>query len=207
MTDRGTSPAEPLGYFVPPGGPRRPTAVTVISVLAILFGAYGAMGLRFVVDVVANAPNWRTTMNYMGHWGTAILFLNLIVAGIFGAILLVAGVLALVLRPSGRRLLLAYAMLHPLVWLVCQVLVLWVILPGFGQPAPTPLIPPGNTAKVVIHSDINFHAVVRYGMLSIIPYFILTSLWSAVVIYVFTRPGVKAAFKRTVNDDGYATQG
>ena len=194
MSDRQSSPPEPLGYFVPGQMPKqRPASVTVVSVLAILFGTYSILDLQILF-----VRSWFAILsNNLGFGLPMFYFLDRFVSGVLGVVLLVGGILALLLKSSGRRLLIYYSILHVLFGLAAQVMIFAFLLPILAQPPPVAM-PTTRMTKVVMHAYmINFRSAMRNGWLSIIPSVAAICVWSIVIMYVMTRPSAKTAFAPT----------
>ena len=198
MSDPQSSPPEPLGYFVPGQMPRqRPLSVTVISVLAILFGTYGALNLQ-IIEMMMRFQSWNAIWGNQGSELLKFYYLDRFVSGILGVILLIGGILALRLKPSGRRILLYYAVLHLLFGLAGQIMIFSFMLPLlYSQAAQPPTtMPAGHVGNnVVMHINLNFHMAMRLGWLSIIPTVVAICVWASVILVVMTRANVKAAFE------------
>jgi len=124
--------------------------------------------------------------------------LDHLVSGILGVILVVGGILALVLKPLGRRLLLFYALAHLLTGLAGAILEFSIVMSLLAQPRPPPIPAPTtgvSNVNIVIHANVNFHSAKRFGWLTIIPSVVAVIVWSSIIIYVMTRPRVKAVFE------------
>lgn len=205
--------SQPLGYFVPgQAQTRRPTSLTVISVIAILVGAIETEKLWTPVWLLFFAQSHVFTLSASWFRGSslipALFFLDFIASGFLGVVLLAGGILSLVLKPWGRRFLIFYAVAHLVFGLAGHAFLYAIIAPHVPQPPP-PAAPGVTNTTVVWHSGIfSFRSIGMSGSLAAISSVVAIFLWSSVIIYVVTRPRVKAAFdRRGDNEVGNAVPG
>ena len=104
-----------VGYMSPADAPRTPTSVKVISIIGIVLGGISLLnqGGGIAMFALMKQPGMDDTIV---TWNLA----NSVLGTVLAALLLTASILALRLRPLGRRLLLIHAPIY-LLWNVAAI--------------------------------------------------------------------------------------
>jgi hypothetical protein len=178
--------------YVPPLS-LRPTSVTVIAILAIIIGSISVLGLlcsapqymgvRFgppnpVVDAVHDDP---------------VLFWFMMLSMAFGTVLAIAqlwgGIGALSLKPSARTALIWYAILYMVMGVLGLILNIVVINPRMQQ------IVNKTVSSNPQMNNPTMKTVMQYSQYGGYCMAIVLLIWPVIILYVMTRPHVKAAFQ------------
>lgn len=184
-------PYLPYGGYAPVANPR-PTTVTVMAIIGIIWGSLLLIcnGFGLVPYLGVNlGPNpvlerlSREPAAYATELGSVVVQL----AG--SLILLVGSVLALSLKPLGRRLMLLYGGIGVTVAVVRAILVFTIVLPVMQQN-----IPAGSPQQV------GYNIGMAFGLLMILVFPVL-------VLIFMNKPHVKSAFAGLAPPGGYGAPG
>jgi hypothetical protein len=192
------SSPRPLGYFGSgQGGGKRPVSLIVIAMIAILVGAYETLQL-WTLEVLLSVMKFqffalaRAWLRGSALW-TFFLEVDLLVGGLLGVVLLAGGILTLVAKPWGRRLLIFYAVAHLLTGVASEIYKYVVIVPITAQMRP-PVVNGVRNVVVIRGGTFIFHYLGGSVLFKILVSGAVIVIWSCVILYVMTRPGVKGAF-------------
>jgi hypothetical protein len=195
-------PQPPLGYgsMVPSPSPR-PTSVTVIAVLAIIFGSLGVLamccampqylGVNFAPNPVINAIRADKPLFF---FTLATMALGLIIS----ALQLAGGIGSVGLKKWARTALIVYAWAR----LITGVIELPVSI-AYIQPRTNQITMQAMKGNPVMNQP-GMQVMMKYGQYFGYAISVLLLIWPMVILYIMTRPHVKAAFEGGTFVDGPA---
>lgn len=187
----------PLPYGgIPPTPPSpRPTSVTVVAILAIIFGSLG------VLAMLCTLPQYMGMMNFGGPnpvrdamradkllWGYTMG--SMVVGLVISALQLFGGIGALSLKQAARGILNLYAWLRIAVGAIELVVSVAIIQPK------TMAIVQQSMGKSPAMNQPGMREMMKFGQYAGVAMGVIFLVWPIIVLYVMSRPHVKAAFQR-----------
>jgi hypothetical protein len=170
----------------------RPTSVKVVCIMAMGFGGLGVlgglcslpqyMGLQLTPNPIMDAMRNDALLNNL-------TIASLIVGVVLAILELASGIGAYQLRPWGRKGLLVYACLNLFVTIAGLIVSFAIMAPRMARIIQNAIgsNPQLNSPTMAMAMKISQYVGHAFQ--------VLTVVWTLVVLYVMTRPNVKAAFE------------